>query len=566
MDAKINIAYHHEPGQTPLLGVPIGDFLRDVGRRFPDHEAIVSIAQKRRMTYRDLIDSAEDLARGLMGVGVRQGDRIGIWAVDNIEWVQLQIAAAMIGAVLVNVNPANKKAELEHVLRCGRIQHLFFMPAFRKSHYAEMIREICPEVETSLPESFQCAAFPDLKTLVMYDPDNPHATVRPARGCMVWQELLEKGHSILPDTLEVHGRSLHVDDPINMQFTSGTTGFPKPVMLTHHNILNNAYFTAETLGIDASDRLCVPVPFYHCFGMVVSTLVCLTHGATLVIPAPHFDPDVTLRTIEQERCTVLHGVPTMFVAELEALDQHAYDLSSLRTGIMAGAPCPPELLRRVIEDLGCRDIRIGYGQTEASPITHMTRSGDTFERRITSVGRGLPFQETRIINPDTGKTLTCGETGEVCFRGYHVMRGYFEQEEATREAIDEAGWLRSGDLGTMDEEGYVQITGRLKDMIIRGGENIYPAEIEAYLDTHPAVAQAAVFGIPDEEYGEEIGAWVQLHENADADAETLRAYVRQGMAHYKTPRYLKIVNSFPMTVTGKIQKFRMREQSLAASY
>ena len=363
-----------------------------------------------------------------------------------------------------------------------------------------------------------------------------------------------------PERLEAREASLDCDDPINIQFTSGTTGFPKPVVLTHHNILNNAWFVAEAIGMTAEDRLCVPVPFYHCFGMVVSTLGTLSHGATLVVPEAHFNAGAILAAIEGEQCTLLHGVPTMFVAELEYERFSEFDLSSLRGGIMAGAPCPPELMRRVMTSMGIVDLRIGYGQTEASPVTHCTLPGDSIERRTQTVGINLPHQEVKVIDPASGAMVSRGEQGEVCFRGYHVMRGYFEMPEATAETIDAEGWLHSGDLAVLDDEGYLAITGRLKEMVIRGGENIYPAEIEHYLCCHPKVAQAAVFGINDERWGEDLGAWVQLHAGVEATVEEIRQWIVDGMAHYKVPHHLRLVEDFPMTVTGKIQKFKIREQ------
>jgi len=361
------------------------------------------------------------------------------------------------------------------------------------------------------------------------------------------------------EALSARDATLDPDDPINIQFTSGTTGFPKAVLLTHHNILNNGYFTGKIMHFGPQDRLCVPVPFYHCFGMVVANLACVTSGATIVIPADHFDPGAILAAVEKERCTALYGVPTMFIAELEHPEFHRFNLSSLRTGIMAGAPCPPELVRRVIEDMGCQEILIGYGQTEASPITHLTRPEDSFERRVETVGTNLPHQEVKVIDVRTGFVVPTNQQGEVCFRGYHVMRGYYGQEEATREALDEAGWLHSGDLGVLDDDGYLRITGRLKDMIIRGGENIYPAEIEAFYFRHPKIAEIEVFGVPDPKMGEEVAAWIKLHQGQHGEPEEFREYAKGHMAHYKIPRYVWLVNEFPLTVTGKIQKYRMRE-------
>jgi fatty-acyl-CoA synthase len=384
-------------------------------------------------------------------------------------------------------------------------------------------------------------------------------TQRPASGFMTWQEVMESGVAIDTQQLTLIGNTLDRDDPINIQFTSGTTGFPKAVLLTHHNILNNAYFSALAMHFMPQDRLCVPVPFYHCFGMVLANLLCLSVGATLVLPSEYFDDFRVLRAIEQEKCTAVHGVPTMFVAELEDPRFSDFDLTSLRTGIMAGAPCPPELMKRVIHDMHCQEILIGYGQTEVSPLTHLTTRDDSFEHRINTVGTNLPHQEVKVIDTETGQTVPVNTVGEICFRGYHLMRGYYGDPEATAGTIDAQGWLHSGDLGSMDAEGYVAITGRLKDMIIRGGENIYPAEIEAFLFSHPKIAQVAVFGIPDEYYGEEVMAWIQLHAGEQATEEEIKAYCRDQIAHYKIPKYIWFVEEFPMTVTGKLQKFRMQE-------
>ncbi len=562
------LSYRSLTGDEPLIEEPIHAYLARVAARHPDTEAVVSRHQGIRLTYSAFFNEVDRLARGLLALGVAKGDRVGIWAVNNVEWLLLQIATARVGAVLVNVNPAYRSAELEHAMGAARVGTLFVMPSFRKSHYVDMIRAVCPEIEQAPAGSWHNERLPELRQVVVFDPDDARATARPAPGFLTWLEVLERGEALPGDALEARSRTLKAGDPINIQFTSGTTGFAKPVVLSHRNILNNSFAVAEVMALTERDRLCVPVPFYHCFGMVLSNLACLSHGSTIVLPAAHFDAEAILATIEDERCTALHGVPTMFVAELAVDDFQDHDLSSLRTGIMAGAPCPAKLMRQVIGEMGCTEILIAYGQTEASPVTHITRPSDSFERRVGTVGTNLPHQEAKVIDPETGKTVPFGIQGELCFRGYHVMSGYFEQEAATRETIDADGWLHSGDLGVMDEDGYVRITGRLKDMIIRGGENIYPAEIEAYLGTHPAVAQAAVFGIPDERWGEEVGAWVQLCNGEPLDAEDLRAWAGERLAHFKVPRYWKIVDDFPMTVTGKIQKFRIREiveQELAAS-
>ena len=551
-------SYFHRGGDTPLIGRPIRDYLAAIARRHPDTEALVSLPQEVRWTYRQLDSEVDRLAKGLLALGVARGDRVGIWATNNAEWFLLQLATSSVGAVLVTINPAYRTAELEHALRAARVGHLFLMPAFRGSHYVGMVRRLCPELDRQASGELMLARLPEMRRLVVFDPDAPRAE-RPAVGFTTWEEVLEAGRPVADGLLAERAAELDVDDPINIQFTSGTTGFPKPVVLTHHNILNNGFLIGEALGLTPADRVCVPVPFYHCFGMVISNLGNLSHGATTVIPSPHFNAGATLAAVDHERCTVLHGVPTMFVAELERPDFADFDLSHLRTGVMAGAPCPPDLLTQVIERMGCREIRIAYGQTEASPVTHITRRDDSFENRTRTVGRNMPHSEVKVVDPATGAVVPIGQPGEVCFRGYQVMRGYYEQAEATREAIDPGGWLHSGDLGVMDDAGYLRITGRLKEMVIRGGENIYPAEIEAYLMAHPKVAQAAVFGVADAKFGEELGAWIQLHQGESAEPEELRDYVAAGLAHFKVPRYLRLVDEFPMTVTGKIQKFRIRE-------
>ena len=508
-----NPSYFHRGGEVPLIGQPIYTYLEAIAARQPETEALVSLPQEIRWTYAQLFSEVDRLAKGLLALGVDRGDRVGVWATNNAEWFLLQLATAHVGAVLVTINPAYRGAELEHALRAARVGYLFLMPAFRSSQYVEIVRRLCPEAESQAATELRVSRLPELRRLIVFDPD-AEAADRPAPGFTTWEEVLEGAASVSDRALAEREAELDADDPINIQFTSGTTGFPKPVVLTHHNILNNGFFIGEALALTSQDRVCVPVPFYHCFGMVISNLGNLSHGATTIIPSPHFNAAATLAAVDQERCTVLHGVPTMFVAEFERPDFADFDLSRLRTGVMAGAPCPPELLNQVIDRMGCHEIRIAYGQTEASPVTHITRRDDSFENRTRTVGRNTPHSEVKVIDPATGAVLPIGEPGEVCFRGYQVMRGYYEQREATREAIDAGGWLHSGDLGVMDESGYLRITGRLKEMVIRGGENIYPAEIEAYLMAHPKVVQAEVFGVADERFGEEVGAWIQLREES----------------------------------------------------
>lgn len=550
-------SYRHRGGETALLGATLPEHFASIAQRFPQQEAVVSLHQGRRLSYAELARDSDQLAHGLLALGFGKGDRIGVWATNNIEWLLLQLAAARIGVILVNLNPAYRVRELAYALTKSEVQGLFVIPAFRSSDYVAMLVELLPELGRAggLPN----AEFPKLRQVVIYDPARPGDTSRPHPGFTVWQEVLQAGTTLDAERLRQATAALDPDDVINIQYTSGTTGLPKAVELTHHNLLNNAWFSALAMHFTEQDRLCVPVPFYHCFGMVLGNLLSLSVGACIVLPAEHFDPLAVLRAIHDERCTALHGVPTMFIAELEQPRFAEFDLTSLRTGIMAGAPCPPTLMRRVLDEMHCTEILIGYGETEASPLTHLTSRDDSLERRIATVGTNLPHQEVKVVCLENGRTLPCGEVGEICFRGYHVMRGYHGDHEATRKTIDPAGWLHSGDLGTMDEDGYVRITGRLKDMIIRGGEKIYPAEIEEFFYTHPKIAQVAVFGVPDDYYGEEVMAWVLPKGGEQVSEEEIRAYCHDRIAHFKIPRYIWFVDEFPTTVTGKLQKFRMRE-------
>jgi fatty-acyl-CoA synthase len=555
----LNQSYIHRGGDEPLLGNTIPQHFKHIVAQFPHNDAVVCLSQQRRLSYRELDQAVDELARGLLGIGFSKGERIGVWSTNNIEWLLLQMATARIGVILVNINPAYRARELNYALQRSEVQGLFLIPAFRSSHYVQMLIEAIPPLTEQQPDNWQHADFPHLRRIIVYDPAQPTDTQRPQPGFMLWQEVIAAAEKITQAQLDAIGTDLDRDDPINIQYTSGTTGFPKAVLLTHHNILNNAYFSARAMHFTDQDRLCVPVPFYHCFGMVLANLLCLSVGATLVLPSEHFDDFQVLRAIAQEKCTAVHGVPTMFIAELEDPRFQEFDLSSLRTGIMAGAPCPPELMKRVIHDMHCGEILIGYGQTEVSPLSHLTHIDDSFDHRINTVGINLPHQEVKIVDTGSGHTVPINSVGEICFRGYHLMRGYYGDATATAKTIDAAGWCHSGDLGSMDGEGYVSITGRLKDMIIRGGENIYPAEIEAFLFTHPKVAQVAVFGVPDPRYGEEIMAWIQLHAGQQATQDEIRAFCQDQIAHFKIPRYIWFVDEFPMTVTGKLQKFRMRE-------
>ncbi len=558
------LSYHHRGGEEALLGATIPEHFAAIAERFAEREAVVALAQNRRLTYSALRAEVRRLARGLLGLGFGKGERIGIWSTDNIEWLLVQMATAEIGAILVNINPAYRPRELAYALERAELNGLFLIPSFRTSDYLAMIVELLPELTQGRDDggAIAPARFPHLRKVVLYDPQAPGETASPHPGIMTWGEVLSAGESISEIDLDAIGATLDRDDAINIQFTSGTTGFPKAVLLSHHNILNNAYFSARALHFTEADRLCVPVPFYHCFGMVLANLLCLSVGACLVVPAEHFDPEATIEAIAAERCTAVHGVPTMFIAQLEHPRFAEFDLGSLRTGIMAGAPCPEALMRRVMEEMHCREILIGYGETEASPLTHLTDRDDSLARRVTTVGRNLPHQEVKVVDLESGQTVPFGEIGEICFRGYHIMKGYYGDPEATARTLDENGWLHSGDLGTMDAEGYVVITGRLKEMIIRGGENIYPREIEDYLFTHPKISQAAVFGLPDERLGETVAVWIELHAGAAMTEAEVRDFCKEGLAHFKVPAHIRFVTEFPMTVTGKLQKFRMREAEM----
>ena len=560
--ASANKSYFHRGGEEPLLGLTIPEHFSHVVGKFSGHEAVVSIPQDRRLTYKQLSIEIDKLARGLLGMGFNKGERIGIWSTNNIEWLLLQMATARIGVTLVNINPACRPQELAYALQRSEVQGLFIIPSFRSSDYIAMLVDLIPELSSTPSTTLENPDFPKLRKIIVYDPQSPADTRRPQPGFITWAEALSAGDNVTQDELEKITASLDMDDPINIQYTSGTTGFPKAVILTHHNILNNAWFSAKAMHFTEKDRLCIPVPFYHCFGMVLANLSCLSVGACAVIPSEHFDAEAVLKAVDSERCTAIHGVPTMFIAELEQPTFKEYDLSTLRTGIIAGAPCPPALMKRIMEEMHCREILIGYGETEASPLTHLTSRDDNMQRRVETVGKNLPHQEVKIINLENGQTVPLGESGEICFRGYHIMKGYYGDPEATAEAVDAQGWLHSGDIGVMDVAGYVQITGRLKEMIIRGGENIYPREIEDFISTHPKVAEVAVFGLPDEFYGEEVMAWIQLHADKDMTEEEVRDFCKGHIAHFKIPKTIWFVDEFPMTVTGKLQKFRMREIAL----
>ncbi|WP_040868304.1 AMP-binding protein [Nocardia exalbida] len=525
-------SYASGVSDVPLLGDTIGGNLDRTVAAFPDREALVDRPTGRRWTYRALGAAVDALACGLAGRGIGKGDRVGIWAPNCAEWFIAQYATAKIGAILVNINPAYRTSELEYVLRQAGVRMLLAAERFKSSDYVAMIEQVRP----NCPELAQ--------VLVLGTPE--------------WDALART--EVDAERLATLGALLSADDPINIQYTSGTTGFPKGATLSHHNILNNGYFVGELCGYTEHDRICVPTPFYHCFGMVMGNLASTSHGAAIVIPAPSFDPKATLAAVEAERCTSLYGVPTMFIDMLAELDSATVELSTLRTGIMAGSPCPVEVMKRVIDRMGMREVCICYGMTETSPVSTQTRRGDGIDRRTATVGRVGPHLEVKIVDPATGLTVPRGEPGELCTRGYSVMLGYWNDPDKTAEAIDAARWMHTGDIGVMDDDGYLAITGRIKDMVIRGGENVYPREIEEFLYTHPDILDAQVIGVPDPKYGEELMAWVRMREGAPPlDAAAVREFATGKLAHFKIPRYVHVVEEFPMTVTGKVRKAEMRE-------
>jgi fatty-acyl-CoA synthase len=528
------LAYSHGPSDVPLRGETIGRLWNDVVAEHGRREALVSRHQGIRWTYAELDEQVERCARGLLAEGVAKGDRVGIWSPNHAEWVVVQFATARIGAILVNINPSYRAHELEYALRQSGCSLLVIAAGFKEADYLELLDEVdAPALG---------------RTVVLGDE---------------WEALLARADEVGLDALRRREAELDFDEPINIQYTSGTTGFPKGATLSHHNILNNGFFIGETLAYIPDDRVCLPVPFYHCFGMVLGNLAIVTHGACIVIPGEAFEAAAVLETVEAERCTSLYGVPTMFIAELAEPGFGDADLTSLRTGIMAGSPCPVEVMKRVRSEMHMDEVTICYGMTETSPVSTQTQRDEPLEKRVGTVGRVHPHVEVKIVDPESGRGVRRGEPGELCTRGYCVMLGYWENPEATAEAIDAARWMHTGDLATMDDEDYVKIVGRIKDMVIRGGENIYPREIEEFLYTHPAIADVQVIGVPDERYGEEVCAWVVLREGAELDEDELKEFCRGKIARFKIPRYVRFVDAFPMTVTGKVQKFKMRELEIA---
>ncbi|MFE9390768.1 AMP-binding protein [Streptomyces sp. NPDC006784] len=534
-------SYASGPSTTPLLGDTIGENLDRTVAAHGERDALVDVSSGRRWSYREFGAEVEALALGLHELGVRKGDRVGIWAPNCPEWTLTQYATAKLGAVLVNINPAYRAHELAYVLARAGIRTLLAARSHKDSDYAAMIAQVRGEC-------------PALEDVVLLGEDG-------------WAGLLDDGRARRPEqarnVLDGIAATLSADDPINIQYTSGTTGFPKGATLSHHNILNNGYFVGELCRYTEADRICLPVPFYHCFGMVMGNLAATSHGACMVIPSAAFEPAAALRAVQQERCTALYGVPTMFIAELAEPDFDSFDLTSLRTGIMAGSPCPVEVMKQVIERMGMAEVSICYGMTETSPVSTQTRADDSVERRVSTVGRVGPHLEVKVVDPDTGRCLPRGEPGELCTRGYSVMLGYWEQPQESAKAVDAARWMHTGDLAVMDTDGYVSVTGRIKDMVIRGGENIYPREVEEFLHTHPDVLDAQLVGVPDERYGEELMAWIRMRDGAaPLSADDVRAFCSGRLAHYKIPRYVHVVDTFPMTVTGKIRKVEMRERSI----
>jgi fatty-acyl-CoA synthase len=548
------LSYVHGASDTPFIGDAIGTHFDRIVERFAERDALIVRHQQICWTYRELKERVDAFAAGLLALGLNRGDRIGIWSPNNAEWVITQFATAKAGLILVNINPAYRPVELEFALNKAGCVALVTAAQFKSSDYLAMLRELAPELASAAPGNLHASRLPELRLAITIGADAAHGMVR-------FEDVFGLGRDAERHRLAALAEKLQFDDPINIQFTSGTTGFPKGATLSHHNILNNGFWLGEAMKFTERDRVCIPVPLYHCFGMVIGNLGCLTHGAAMVFPSEGFDPLATLEAIEAERCTAVYGVPTMFIAEMDHPDFARFDLSSLRTGIMAGSPCPIEVMKRAVTSMHLSEIVIGYGMTETSPASFVSATDDPLERRVSTVGRVMPHVEAKVIDAE-GRIAPRGTAGELLTRGYLVMLGYWNDEEKTREAIDAAGWMHTGDLATIDDEGYCNIVGRIKDMVIRGGENVYPREIEEFLYRHPKIQDVQVIGIPDQRYGEELCAWVRLRDGETATAEEIRTFCQGQIAHYKVPRYVKFVDGFPMTVTGKIQKFLMRQHMI----
>ncbi len=529
------LSYSNGISSIPLKGETIGECLRNIVEKYGHREGLVVVSQGYRATYKELWKQIEEVAKGLLAYGIKRGDRVGIWSPNRFEWVLVQFATARIGAIMVNINPAYKSTDLKYTLEQSRINLLIASHYFRKTDYVEILNHIMPECEY------------------------PHRTIILEKD---WEKFIQAGTKISEDELKEREKHLQFDDPINIQYTSGTTGYPKGATLSHHNILNNGFFIGERMFFSEFDRVCIPVPFYHCFGMVLGNMACITHGACMVIPGEFFEPEAVLKTVESEQCTALYGVPTMFIAELANPEFDKYNYSSLRTGIMAGSPCPVETMKLVISKMNIREVTVCYGMTETSPVSTQSFADDNIDKRVSTVGKVHPHLEIKIIDPETGYIVPCGERGEICTRGYSVMIGYWDMPEETAHAIDANRWMHTGDLAVMDEEGYVKIVGRAKDIIIRGGENIAPREIEEFLMTHQAISDVQVIGVPDVKYGEEVMAWVQLRAGFDVTSTELREYCHGQIATFKIPKYWKFTDNFPMTISGKVRKGEMREISI----
>ena len=545
-------SYVHGASSAPLIGATIGSCFDDACARYASRQALVVRHQDLRLSYAELRERVDRLACGLIRLGLKRGDRVGIWSQNNLEWVLTQFATAKAGMVMVNINPAYRRAELEYALNKVGCRALILAAGFKSSNYLEMIGDLAPELASQAAGPLRAARLPGLQYVIRLGAEQ-------TSGMLNFDSLLTRPTDGELDALAALGNDLQFDDPINIQFTSGTTGVPKGATLSHHNIVNNGHFVGEAMRLTPADRLCIPVPLYHCFGMVLGNMACVTHGAAMVYPAEGFDPLLTLQAVAAERCTGLHGVPTMFIAELDHPRFREFDLSSLRTGIMAGSPCPVEVMKRVVSEMNMKEVTIAYGMTETSPVSFQSSTEDPIDRRVSTVGRIHPHVEVKVVDAN-GRIVPRGEPGELLTRGYSVMLGYWDDPQRTAEAIDAAGWMHTGDMATIDEEGYCNIVGRIKDMIIRGGENIYPREVEEFLFRHPRIQDVQVVGIPDEKYGEELCAWIILREGQKANEDDVRAFCEGQIAHYKIPRYIRFVEAFPMTVTGKIQKFLIRKQ------
>ncbi len=552
---KHSNSYACGTSDEPLLGITIGDMFDLTVQLHPGNDALISRHQGISYTYLELKEKVDQCARGLLAAGLKKSERIGIWAPNRAEWLITQLASSKLGAILVNINPAYRLHELEYALNQSGCSAIVTADQFKSSNYTQMIYELVPELKDSVPGQLTAEVLPSLRTVIRLSPE-------PSPGMFTWDDLLDLAGRATTEDVQTIQRGLSFDEPINIQYTSGTTGKPKGATLSHHNILNNARLVAGIMNFTDRDRLIIPVPLYHCFGMVAGNLGCITYGATMIYPADGFEPKDVLEAVEQERATALFGVPTMFIAELEHPDFKKYDLSSLRTGVMAGALCPVEVMKKVNNLMHMGEVEIAYGMTETSPVSTQTRADAPLDKRVSTVGRVLPHTEIKIIDPETGQVVPIGQTGELCTRGYCVMLGYWNDPEKTREAIDDARWMHTGDLATMDEDGYISIVGRIKDMVIRGGENVYPREIEEFLYGHPKVSDVQVIGVPDVKFGEELMAWIKLHERDSATEDEIKDYCKGKIAYFKVPRYIKFTDSFPMTVTGKVRKIEMREMSI----